>query len=635
MQDILKFRRLFVVVLHVILAGLSYYLAFLLRFDGAIPIKQLDIFLLTLPLIIGIKALCLLYFRLYQGLWRYAGMDDLIHLTKATTTSTIIFVFTVVLMYGHGYPRSVFLIDWLTSMMVFGGVRFSVRFIRELFEFNSDKSNCVQTLIIGAGGCGEGALREVRNSLAKSHYVVGFLDDNKLLHGTTIHGFPVIGDTNSLKKTVNEHSIDEVLIAIPSATKKFIRELVESCIGQNVHFKILPTIKDFISGKLQIQQIRNVQVEDLLGRDPIQLDRDRVFGNLKDKCVLVTGAGGSIGSELSRQISSYDPSLLVILEIGETPLFDIHEELKSIYPNLSIMAVLGDIQNKYFIDELFGKYSPYCVFHAAAFKHVGLMENHPLSAIQNNIFGTKNLVDAAIKHDCEKFLLVSTDKAVNPKGIMGAAKRCAELILLSSKSKKTKLFSVRFGNVLGSHGSVIPIFRKQIAKGGPVTITHPDVTRYFLTIPEAVELVLQAGSIGQGGETFLLEMGDPIKIPDLARNMIKLSGLIPDEDVEIKFIGLRPGEKLHEELIIDGELVTATEVPKINVHKTDNVNKKLYFQKLSVLANAVERKDSREAVKCLWDIVDTFDYTGNKEYQSTSSPLSIDTSELKVLDSTA
>ncbi len=548
-------------------------------------------------------------------------MDDLIHLTKATTSSTIIFVFTVVLLYGHGFPRAIFLIDWLTSMMVFGGVRFSVRFFQELSEFQSDKSHCVQTLIIGAGGCGEAALREVRNSLGKSHYVVGFLDDNKTLHGTTIHGFHVIGDTKSLEKIVHEHSINEVLIAIPSAGKKFVRGLVESCIGQNVQFKILPEIKDFISGKLQIQQIRSVRVEDLLGRDPIKLDRDRVFGNLKDKCVLVTGAGGSIGSELARQISSYNPSLLLILEIGETPLFEIHEELKSHYPGLPVVAVFGDIQDRKFIDDLFHKYSPYCVFHAAAFKHVGLMQEHPVSAIQNNIFGTKNLVDAAAKYDCNKLLLISTDKAVNPKSIMGATKRCAELVLLSSESNKTKLFSVRFGNVLGSHGSVVPIFKKQIEKGGPITITHPDVTRYFLTIPEAVELVLQAGSIGEGGETFLLEMGDPIKISDLAYNMIKLSGLIPDEDIEIKYIGLRPGEKLHEELIIDGERVTATEVPKINVHKTDVISKKLYSRKLSTLADLVESRQKDEAIKCLWDMVAKFDYTAKNNEKSDSQPL--------------
>lgn len=605
---LLQHRRLLVILSHVLIAGLCYYFGFLLRFDGKIPPREFGIFLTTLPLAVLFKFLSLLYFRLHQGLWRYASLDDLLLLLKACTLSTTAFIIAVIFTYGHGFPRSVFVIDWILSLLAFGGIRLSYRVFKELTP-KHDRKNTPgrRTLIIGAGNDGETALRDLRRSSGHTHKVVGFLDDDLLKHGMTIHGVPVLGTTKDAVAIMKAEEIQEVLFAIPSLSKHYIREIVQQCGGQNIRFRLLPSVRDIVSGKVEVQHVRNVEVEDLLGREPIQLNRDRVFHNVRGKSVLITGAGGSIGSELARQVASYEPSRLVLFDLAETALFEIDNELAAQYPRLSRKIVLGDITNQDHVESAFQKYAPAIIYHAAAYKHVPLMEAHPIRAVHNNTFGTKLVAETAIKYDAEQFLLISTDKAVHPKSVMGATKRCAEMVLATAATYSTKMLTVRFGNVLGSSGSVIPLFRRQIAAGGPVTITHPDATRYFLTIPEAVELVLQAGAIGKGGEIFLLEMGDPIRIVDLAKNMIELSGLTVGEDIKIEYIGLRPGEKLHEELVIDGETVDHTVVPKVLVHKPQAIDRALFTQKLIALEKAARNNDEETTLDDLMDIIMTFD----------------------------
>jgi FlaA1/EpsC-like NDP-sugar epimerase len=558
-------RRAVALALNAALGALAFMLAFLIRFDfQLIPTAQLKLMLIGLPIAAVLKTASAAAFGLTSGLWRYVSIKDLTRIIKAVSVSSIAFILIDVFLLTDNVPRSIYVLDYMLTIALFSGVKCSIRLFRETFRPMLAPPSGKRTLIIGAGDAGEIALRQMETHQHGVNMPVGFLDDDPGKQGMCIHGIPILGPVSAAATIVKTHAIAEVLIAISGASKSFVKTIVDDCAGHKVNFRILPAFKDLLTGAYDIDRIRPVKVEDLLGRDPIELDRTNVEQDLGGKCVLVTGAGGSIGSELARQIATFQPARLVLLDIAESPLFEIDRELTQRYPDLEIHAELVDIKHANEVEACFEQFRPERVYHAAAFKHVPLMEAHPGHAIRNNILGTRNLVRAAAACGTGHFVMISTDKAVKPSSVMGATKRVCERVVLSANGNGTHFAAVRFGNVLGSNGSVIPIFRKQIEGGGPVLVTHPKMTRYFMTIPEAVELVLQAGGMAEAGDTFVLEMGAPVKIVDLARSMIELSGMEADVDIEIKFTGLRPGEKLVEELADHGEGIEPTSVPKLN-----------------------------------------------------------------------
>ena len=622
-QWLTKHRCGLIFLVHGILAAFAYTGAFLLRFDGWIVPEFQDFWLQTLPLIVLIKLLSIRYFRLYTGLWRYAGLNDLVRLFKAVFSASVASIVLVLLIYGHGFPRSVFVIDFLLTLVFFGGLRFLNRFHREFIKSAfTQHDNEHRVLILGAGDTGDMAIRTLKKDFGHDYQVVGFLDDDPAKHKLRIHDVPVLGTLKDARKLIEEYSITDLIFAIADPPKSVLRNIVNDCASENIAFHIMPTFHDVVSGRLVRQGIRNIQVEDLLGRDPIHLDHEAVEESMQGQNVLITGGGGSIGSELARQVAACNPAKLVLLDVSENALYEIDQELKRDYGELNRVPLIADIKHRDVVKNVLQEHKPDIVYHAAAFKHVPLMEQHPDEAVLNNIFGTLYLAEAATEAGVDKFIMISTDKAVRPSSIMGATKRCAELIMSAFNSELTKCISVRFGNVLGSNGSVVPLFRNQIAQGGPVTVTDPEMTRYFITIPEAVELVLQAGNIGQGGEVFVLDMGDPIKIVDLARNMIELSGLEVNTDIAIEYIGLRPGEKLHEELVACDEEVVNTSVPKIMAHRTNGKNKsdidKLY-QELQELKHAVYNRQIAETKRLIWQCVKQHDNELNSGNQNNST----------------
>ena len=598
-------------LIHGILAAFAYTGAFLLRFDSWIAPEFRDFWLQTLPVVVSIKLLSIMYFRLYTGLWRYAGLNDLVRLFKAVLSASVVAIVMVLLIYGHGFPRSVFIIDFLLTLVFFGALRFLNRFYREFLKSAFQRQyNEHRVFILGAGDTGDMAIRTLKKDFGQDYTVVGFLDDDPAKHNLRLHDVPVLGNLEDAPKLIHQYNVTDLIFAIADPPKSLIRNIVNDCASENVEFHIMPTFHDVVSGRLIRQGIRNIEVEDLLGRDPIHLNHDAVERNLQGKRVLITGGGGSIGSELARQVAACNPAQLILLDISENALYEIEQELKRNYHELNHLPIIADIKHQDVIKNVLQEYKPDIVYHAAAFKHVPLMEQHPDEAVLNNIFGTLYLAEASTEAGVDKFIMISTDKAVRPSSIMGATKRYAELIMSAFNSEQTKCISVRFGNVLGSNGSVVPLFRNQIAHGGPVTVTDPEMTRYFITIPEAVELVLQAETIGTGGEVFVLDMGDPIKIVDLARNMIELSGLEVNTDIAIKYIGLRPGEKMHEELVAHDEEVVNTSVPKIMAHHTQHKNKtdtdKLYRQ-LQELKDAVYSRQITETKRLVWQCIKQYD----------------------------
>jgi len=607
-KTLLKLNPTEVLILHLVLATISYTLAFLLRQDFTTDKIALHTLLITLPFAVAQKGLAVYYFRLNRGLWRFVGMNDLKRIIIATTVGSIVFTLGVLLINPTAVPRGVYAIDYILTILLFGGIRFVVRIIDEFFRPIRNKvESGKRVLIIGAGDLGEIALRMIKNDITTRAIIVGFLDDDLQKQNKSIHGYHILGEISDLVTIVEELEVEEVIIAISDADKKMILEMVESCAGHNIHFQILPTFKDFLTGQTQIQDMRNVNVEDLLGRDTVALDSTIVSDMIKDSCVLVTGAAGSIGSELCRQISSFMPKKLLLLDMAESPTFDIHNELKNKFPFLDALPIICDIKNENALDVIFHTHNPDYIFHAAAYKHVPLMEDYPEEAVLNNIFGTRNLVDIAKNYSVKRFVMISTDKAVRPTNIMGATKRCAELYVARCNSTTTKFMAVRFGNVLGSNGSVVPTFRKQIENGGPITVTHPDIERYFMTIPEAVELVLQSGTVGRAGDVFVLDMGKPVKIVELAKNMIELSGLIYGKDIDIKFTGLRPGEKMYEELVAYGENIDKTTIPKLSIMRPEKnipeARLEMFNDNLDKLEQLAEDRDKNETVKLLWEIV--------------------------------
>jgi FlaA1/EpsC-like NDP-sugar epimerase len=551
---------------------------------------------------------------LYRGMWRYTSIADMLNIIKASTLGTILLISIVaVLSRFEGFPRSVFLIDWGFTVLLVSGFRLSIRF---WFEFQRDGQGSLQTLknilqsfsyrnddkktkrmvIIGAGDCGEQIFRELRGNRHLGLDVIGFIDDNPKKHQLKIHGIPVLGSVDDIDQVVNSLRVDEFLIAIPSATSAQMRRIVDRCKTCGVIYKTIPSYGELIDGKVSVKTIRDVAYRDLLGREMIQLEEERIGACITGRSVLITGAGGSIGSELCRQVCRFKPKMLVLFERAESPLYYIDLELRQNFPEIEIVPVLGDILNKNLLDKTFSHYHSATVFHAAAYKHVPMLERQPWHAVANNICGTRNVVEAAKAHQVERFVFVSTDKAVRPANIMGTSKRIAEMIVQCQNGEAfigAQFMIVRFGNVVGSVGSVVPLFKKQIERGGPVTVTHPEVTRFFMTIPEACQLILQAGAMGKGGEIFILDMGTPIRIADMARDLIRLSGFEPEVDIPIEYIGLRPGEKLYEELITEGEGIVPTGHKHILVLNGSRCDLKDLNGKIDRLAERARRQDDQ------------------------------------------
>jgi FlaA1/EpsC-like NDP-sugar epimerase len=540
-------RRLITIGVDATLILVSYYLAFWLRFDGDIPAEAAVAFWNTLPLVFLVRFAAFVVFRLYAGVWRYASINDLMSIIKAVSAGTGVLVLPVFFFGIPGYPRSVFLIDWFLMVMCLGGVRFAMRAWREVTPHFLRSGRRI--LIVGAGDAGEMLVRELIKSRDASMLPVALIDSDTSKHGSRLHGIPIVGDISRLSAAVRRYRIKEILIAIPSATGAQMRQIVSACVETGLPFKTVPSLREIIDSRVSVHQARAVQVDDLLRRSPLETDSPSLSRFLRGRSIMVTGAAGSIGSELVRRIMRYAPAEVILVDRAENALHDLLEEM-SRHPNAGVIdGAMVDITEKRRFHYLFANRVPDVIFHAAAYKQLPLAERHADAVVTNNIGGSRFLMDWSLERGVTTFINVSTDKAVRPKSVMGATKRAAELLAMRRADEgKTRFVSVRFGNVLGSSGSVVPLFERQIRAGGPVTVTHPDVTRYFMTAGEAALLVLQAGAIGENGQTMVLDMGDPVRVYDLACDLIALSGLRPGRDIRIEFVGLRPGEKMDEEL---------------------------------------------------------------------------------------
>ncbi len=581
-----RHRYVVSVLAHASLFFIALLLAYLIRFNltkqdsGSSYPWFKESFLPWLPFFVGVKLIIFGLKGQFRADWLYAGIRDVVDILVAMFYFILI-GFALVLVfrylpemlektpptYFRHYSRSVLFLDFLATVFLTCTARLGFRLYHEELRAVTPEG-ARRVLIIGAGHACEVVIREINRMRVERYRVIGMVDDNPIKQRISIHGAPVLGTTDDIPDICEEYEIDEILIALPSATQKELRRIVELCSGTNLKFQSLPSVGDLIDGNVTVSQIRPVEIADLLGRDTVELDLEAIGRFLHGRNVLITGAGGSIGSEMARQTCKFGPAKLILVEQAETPLFDIDNELKADHPELTIIPCICNIADRGRVMALWETHKPDVVVHAAAHKHVPMMERNSCEAIKNNVLGTRNVADASCEHDVAEFVMISTDKAVNPSSIMGCSKRVAEIYTQALNGQphcKTKFKAVRFGNVLGSAGSVVPAFRKQIAAGGPVKVTHPEMTRYFMTIPEAAQLVLQAASTGDGGQIFLLDMGEPVKIVDLARSMITLSGFRPGEDIDVVFTGVRPGEKLFEELRIEGEDILPTVHPKVRI----------------------------------------------------------------------
>jgi len=569
----LRYRRLTIIATQTLLIPLAYYAAFLLRFDFGNTELWHDVYFKSVPLLIISRLIFFYYIDLFSGWWRYVDFEDIVKIGNAVAFSSLLFIACIAFIFGfEGFPRSVLILDPLLMFLSLCGIRMLTRVVRQKLEQHTLKGSAKRVLIMGAGNTGVTALKEIKSSPVLNLMPVGFVDDDINKKGVRIKNLSVLGTHADIPALARKHKVDEVLIAVPSAPYQQIKKILDICENAGITYRTMPGISSIISGHTFISSMRDVHPEELLGRPKVSFEneRGRLENEIENKSIFVTGAGGSIGSELCRQVARFKPGCLIMYERDESHLFYIDHEIRKQYPDIKIISIIGDILNRGKVAHLLTTYKPDSIYHAAAYKHVPLMENQPSEALRNNLLGTKIISELAIQYEIPKFIFISTDKAVNPSSVMGTSKRMTEKLLQTYSNTPTQFISVRFGNVIGSSGSVIPLFKKQIAEGGPVTVTHPDVTRFLMTIPEAVHLVLLAGSMGSGGEIFLLDMGKPARIADLAKSLIELSGLKPGKDIAINYIGLREGEKLHEELYWEGEDISPTAHTKIRrLGKTD------------------------------------------------------------------
>jgi FlaA1/EpsC-like NDP-sugar epimerase len=539
-------------------------------------------------------------------MWQYASMAELYSILKITAiinTAFIIYLYFSTI----SFPRSIVIINGMTEIFFLGGSRFALRVLRDYIISQNSHGAKSRVLIIGAGDAAEIIIREMQKHPELEKEIVGLIDDDPAKKNLEIHGKEVLGDRNKIPEIIEDYSVDQVIIAIPSAEGNTIREFYELSNKKDVKVEIVPGVYEILNGDVNLSQIREVKVEDLLRREQVDLIDDEISAYLKDRTIFVSGGGGSIGSELCRQLAKFEPEEIIIFDINENNTYFLELELKDQYPDLKVTSIIGSIRDRNKLEQIFAEYRPEVVFHAAAHKHVPLMETSPEEAVKNNILGTKKLAETADKYSVRRFVLVSTDKAVNPTNVMGASKRAAEMVVQSiSRTSKTKFMAVRFGNVLGSDGSVIPLFKRQIAEGGPLTVTHEEITRYFMTIPEASQLVIQAGALGKGGEVFVLDMGEPVRILELAEDLISLSGLTPYEDIEIDIVGLRQGEKLYEELLCDTEDSSPTEHERIFINDLEAVSKSKINSSLNKLKYYAEKRNKNDLIAELVELVDTY-----------------------------
>lgn len=607
----LTIRRMFLLLCDVVIIMISSAMGLLLRFDLdldklASNMQFVETVWKYLPYNLLVTLIIFYIFRLYHSIWRYAGILEMQNVFVATMLASIAQFIGIQLLH-YRVPRSYYFLYAGTLFLLTLGSRFAYRFIRYLRRSIHSKKDIKKVMLVGGGNAANVIIREIRTSEHIHNTVIKcIIDDDPKKQGTYIQGIKVVGNRDNIIDCANLYQIDEIIIAMPSVSKKIISEIIDICKETDCSLKILPGMYQFMNDEISISKLRDVEVEDLLGRDPIKVDLDSITEYVKGKIILVTGGGGSIGSELCRQVAQRGPKQLIIVDIYENNAYDIQQELKKDYPELDLVVLIASVRNSARMDYIFRTYHPQIVYHAAAHKHVPLMEDSPNEAIKNNVIGTWITVLAADKYGVERFVLISTDKAVNPTNIMGASKRICEMIIQTYNNRsKTEFVAVRFGNVLGSNGSVIPLFRKQIEAGGPVTVTHPDIIRYFMTIPEAVSLVLQAGAYAKGGEIFVLDMGQPIKILTLAENLIRLSGYKPYEDIDIQFTGLRPGEKLYEELLMDEEGLQETENKLIHIGKPIDIDEEKFLQQLEELKK-VCLMEPVEIRKLVQEIVPTY-----------------------------
>lgn len=615
-----RVRMLILMLADITAVQLSSFLALWIRFDlniAKIPAEYsanvMHYWVIHTVLTIGFFFLA----HLYSTMWSVAGIREVIRIGIVCACSTVTQIAGMTLL-EYFMPRSYYIISFFALCIAATGIRLSYRIKNSLFPAGNRGESRI--MIVGAGTSGSVILKEMMTSRYTSGTVVCFADDDSNKRGKYLNGVPIAGGREDIPELVKKYRVDEIYVAIPSAPAKERKKILEICRETDCKIKMLPGIYQLLNGEVSVAKLREVQIEDLLGRDPIRVNLDEIMGYVQDKVILVTGGGGSIGSELCRQIAGHRPKQLIVFDVYENNAYDLQQELERNFPDLNLTVLIGSVRNTHRIESVFEKYRPEIVYHAAAHKHVPLMENSPNEAIKNNVFGTYKTARAAGKYGARRFVLISTDKAVNPTNIMGASKRMCEMVVqMMDHRYQTEFVAVRFGNVLGSNGSVIPLFKKQIAEGGPVTVTHPDIIRYFMTIPEAVSLVLQAGAYAKGGEIFVLNMGEPVKILDLAKNLIRLSGYVPGEDIMIEFTGLRPGEKLYEEMLMDEEGMQDTPNRLIHIGKPIEFDEEEFQKQLDELYQ-VANQDSDHIKEAVQRIVPTY-VIKKEDRQTGASPV--------------
>lgn len=603
-------RIVLLLIIDIAIINLSSFLAVFSRLDFSMADFRnegmFEILIRYAPWFTLLSLAVFIPMKLYTSLWEYASVDELIHIILAVVFVCVVESVGQISGIIRGLPMSFPLLNGLFQIAFISITRFSYRFLRGLRHKSAKHSRQRRTMLIGAGNAGMLVLREFQNSENSQNHVVCIVDDDPLKRGQYLRNVKIAGGRNDIISLAETRRIEEIVFAIPAASVQERKEILKICQETGCSLKIMPGIFQLANGEVSIQKIREVDILDLLGRDSVQVDLGQIADYLSEKTVIVTGGGGSIGSELCRQIADHTPKQLIIFDIYENNAYEIQQELKRAHPELNLITLIGSVRDTERVNMIFEKYRPQIVFHAAAHKHVPLMEDSPNEAIKNNVFGTYHVAQAADRFGAETFVLISTDKAVNPTNIMGASKRMCEMIVqMMANRSKTKFVAVRFGNVLGSNGSVIPLFKKQIEEGGPVTVTHPDIIRYFMTIPEAVSLVLQAGAYAHRGEIFVLDMGEPVRIDELARNLIRLSGFEPDVDIEVKYTGLRPGEKLYEEMLMNEEGLRSTENNLIHIGKPLDIDENKLMQQLSKLETAC-MDNSPDVFHMVEEIVPTY-----------------------------